>query len=331
MTILASAPGKVVLLGEYVVLDGAKALVMAVDKRCTARLGRVQGERCRLTMRMSELSVSEFVPGAPTGSDLIDALLQAADFRPSWPAWSATIDSSVFYADGLKLGLGSSAAALVAFAGVSWTAAGTPGQPGLSALVHCHRAFQGGAGSGVDVAAALLGGSLEFTLNEDAEARIGSVRLPKSVGFAGVFTGESASTPGLVGRYRRCVDLGSRRVSELRQRMSAVASDGCAAVIEDDDKAFVAAIDAYGRCLAELGQEMGADLVTAAHRQIGDLAGEMGLAYKISGAGGGDIGIACGLDMDALQSFSDKATENGFRAVPLTVDEQGLRVEERAE
>ncbi|PKL95245.1 MAG: ATP-binding protein, partial [Gammaproteobacteria bacterium HGW-Gammaproteobacteria-8] len=31
--ILADAPGKLLLLGEYAVLDGAPALVMAIDRR----------------------------------------------------------------------------------------------------------------------------------------------------------------------------------------------------------------------------------------------------------------------------------------------------------
>jgi mevalonate kinase len=39
MTIVASAPGKAVLLGEYIVLDGAPALVMACERRCRAVIG----------------------------------------------------------------------------------------------------------------------------------------------------------------------------------------------------------------------------------------------------------------------------------------------------
>jgi mevalonate kinase len=241
------------------------------------------------------------------------------------------LDSSEFFVNGLKLGLGSSAAALVAFAGAAWTAAGKPGQPGLSELIRCHRAFQGGSGSGIDVAAAWSGGVVEFRLDRASEGQTGSVRLPKSVGFAGIFAGGSASTPSLVGQYRRWADAGSANAAALLRRMFAVAEGGCAAVRESNDAAFVDAIDEYGRCLAELGREIGADLVTGPHRHIGDLAGEYGLAYKVSGAGGGDVGIACGLDDDALRAFVDRAGAEGYRVVPLTADDEGLRVEEHAE
>jgi len=331
MIVSASAPGKVVLLGEYVVLDGAQALVMAVNKRCRAELGPVPGDRGSLEMRMPALQVSDFGRGELTGSSLLDTLIGSADLGPPWPVWAAAIDSSEFFSAGLKLGLGSSAAALVAFAGASWATAGKPGQPGLSELIACHRSFQGGAGSGIDVAAALTGGVVKFSLSPVGEPRIGSVQLPKSVGFAGIFAGGSASTPGLVGQYRQWADAGSGQADALRQRLIAAADRGCVAVHDDDGSAFVAAIDEYGRCLEELGHEMGADLVTAEHRQIGKIAAEMGLAYKVSGAGGGDVGMACGLDPDALRSFSDKATSGGFRAVPLLVDELGLLVEEHAE
>jgi phosphomevalonate kinase len=114
----------------------------------------------------------------------------------------------------------------------------------------------------------------------------------------------------------------------LRQRLIAVAARGCDAVAEDDGPGFIGAIDEYGHCLEQLGQEMGADLVTTRHRKIGHLAGEMGLAYKVSGAGGGDVGIACGLDSDALRAFAEKAADAGFHVVPLTIDELGLRVDE---
>jgi phosphomevalonate kinase len=330
MTVSASAPGKVVLLGEYVVLDGGSALVMAVDRRCRAELSQASGDRCRLTMLMPDAVTAEFAAGEPTGSALVDTLKSVADLGPPWPVWSGLVDSSDFFSNGLKLGLGSSAAVLVAFAGAAWKAAGKSGQPGLSALIHCHREFQGGSGSGIDVAAAWSGGVVEFRLDNASEGQIGSVQLPKSVGFAGIFAGGSASTPGLVGRYRQWADSGSAPAIALRKRLIAVAEGGCAAVNEDDGIAFVAAIDEYGRCLQALGQAVGVDLVTAAHRQIGALAGKMGLAYKVSGAGGGDVGIACGLDEDALRAFCDLASNSGFHIVPLNVDEQGLRVEEHA-
>lgn len=331
MRFRASAPGKVVLLGEYAVLDGAPALVQASPPRCVAEIGEASSARCRLVSTMQATETHEFAAGQPTGSALADAVLAGLDARLPWTHWEARIDSSAFFRGPAKLGLGSSAAAIVAFAGACRAAAGRVGPPQLQSLILCHRRFQGGGGSGIDVAAALAGGTVRFALGADGIGRSDSVRLPEGVGFACVFAGGSASTPGLVGKYRQWTASGPARTAALRQRMSDVANGGCVAAHERDGAAFVAAIDDYGRCLAELGREIGADLVTEPHARIGRLAGKFGLAYKVSGAGGGDVGIACGLDGAALQAFSTRAAADGWQVLPLASGEQGLRIEEHAE
>ena len=331
MIVRASAPGKMVLLGEYVVLDGADALVIAINRRCRAELAMRRDGQCHLTTHMPDRSTRAFAAGQSSGSPLVDEIRRTPELAAPDCGWDADIDSAEFFQDGQKLGLGSSAAVLVAFAGATHHAAGNGDLPELGDLIDCHRRFQAGRGSGIDVAASLIGGAVEFRLNDRRQAETGSVRLPKSVAFAGVFAGGSASTPGLVGRYRQWADTGSARVAEVQRRLRTIAGEGCAAVRSDDGQGFVAAIAAYGQAPDALGREMGADLVTSEHRQIGGLAQSLGLAYKVSGAGGGDVGIACGLDQSALSEFSRRAQSDGFCVVPLQVDETGLVVEEHAE
>nr|MBA3501924.1 hypothetical protein [Deltaproteobacteria bacterium] len=41
--VIATAPGKLILTGEYAVLDGAPAIVTAVDRRAVARRDAVRG------------------------------------------------------------------------------------------------------------------------------------------------------------------------------------------------------------------------------------------------------------------------------------------------
>jgi phosphomevalonate kinase len=331
MAVEARAPGKLVLLGEYAVLDGAHALVMAVDRHAVARIGPWQGPHCRIETRMPDAATVEFAPGQPSGLGLVD-LVVAAGPRPRWPVWAAELDSAAFFAGSRKLGLGSSAAALVAFAG-AWARAASPAgpAPALTDLVELHRRFQGGAGSGIDIAAAWAGGVIEFWLDDKSLPRFGSVQLPKSVGFAGIFAGSSASTPDLVGRYRRWVDARPDESGRMRRQMGAIAGEGCAAAGEDDGAGLVAAIAAYGRCLDALGDAIGAEILTPAHREIAQMAEGFGLAYKVSGAGGGDVGIACGLDAGALGTFSATARRKGFHVVDLGIDDRGLFIEEPAE
>jgi len=332
MEVRARAPGKLVLLGEYAVLDGARALVMAVRRYCRARLEPSIDGACRLETRFPDPSVSTFAVGAATGDPLIDAVTAELGGDTRWPAWSGCLDSAEFFTDGRKLGLGSSAAALVAWAG-AWSRLDRSGRapPTLRDLVRAHRMFQGGAGSGLDVAAAYTGGIIDFRLDSDSAPLVGSVLPPNSVGFAGIFPGSSASTPNLVARYDRWKAHEPKRWAELTRRMHVIAEQGYAAARENDGPRFLAAIAEYGCSLGALGNAMGADLVTAEHQQIEQLAKRFDVVYKISGAGGGDLGLACSLDADALNVFAAAAEEQGFHAVELAIDNEGLVIEELAE
>jgi len=82
---LASAPGKLVLLGEYAVLDGAPALVMAVERYCRVELAACEPPACRVEAPQLDRAVmpldeqGRFIergpdgdaPGAGTGQQAI--------------------------------------------------------------------------------------------------------------------------------------------------------------------------------------------------------------------------------------------------------------------
>jgi mevalonate kinase len=82
--------------------------------------------------------------------------------------------------------------------------------------------------------------------------------------------------------------------------------------------------------LQALGEAIGAEIVTAEHRQIGEHARKFGVAYKVSGAGGGDLGLACAIDSAALAAFLRSVTDRGFRVIKVSLAEKGLNVEQRA-
>jgi phosphomevalonate kinase len=169
-----------------------------------------------------------------------------------------------------------------------------------------------------------------FHLARSGEPQIGSVRLPNSVGFAGIFAGRSASTPELVARYRAWRTGHPGDAAAMQQNLAAIAAAGCAAARADDAVALVESIAEYGRALQNLGVTIGTEIVTVEHRRIGELARRHGVAYKVSGAGGGDLGLACALDRDALASFRQAVGRLEFQAIDIRPAEHGLTVDERA-
>ncbi len=332
MPICARAPGKVVALGEYAVLEGAPALVLAVDRYASATLAPSEDAASHLVTLFPDATERSFAPGEPSGSELVDVVTAGG---AGAGAWRGTLDSTAFYDGATKLGIGSSAAALCAWAG-AWAAharrAGLPyPEPTLDLLIALHRRFQGGKGSGIDVAASFRGGAVEFALGPAGMPRIGSVRLPNSVGFASIFAGKSASTPELVAHYRAWTQAHPREAAAIHRRLSATAEAGCKAARGNAAGAFIEAIADYGRGLQDLGVAIGADIVTAEHREIGEHARRYGVAYKVSGAGGGDLGLACALDVQALEAFKTSVGNRGFRVIDFGLAEAGLIVEDLSE
>jgi phosphomevalonate kinase len=130
-----SAPGKLVLFGEYAVLFGAPALVMAVNRRSRVNLRPSDGVRWRflapgLVSEPAELEIDAAGGHRWYGDDdvvaefgLVDRLLRelaARDFieMKGAPAAEVVLDTTEFYTKRrdrrCKLGLGSSAALTVA-------------------------------------------------------------------------------------------------------------------------------------------------------------------------------------------------------------------------
>ncbi|HUQ50718.1 MAG TPA: hypothetical protein VM692_00765, partial [Gammaproteobacteria bacterium] len=70
--IVARAPGKVVALGEYAVLDGAPAVVLAVDRFVEVTIAASPDGACRLVMKAGATTERVLVPGQPTGLPLLD-------------------------------------------------------------------------------------------------------------------------------------------------------------------------------------------------------------------------------------------------------------------
>src|SRR5262249_27638055 len=95
---IATAPGKLIVTGEYAVLDGAPAIVLAIDRRAIARRNA--------TPRGSS-------PFLVAVADEIAARRGASD-PAARAALEISVDSTAFYHRITKLGLGSSAAVTVA-------------------------------------------------------------------------------------------------------------------------------------------------------------------------------------------------------------------------
>jgi mevalonate kinase len=100
----ASAPGKVILLGEHFVVFGMPAIVMAVDRRARVRVSERPGEEIEVhSLNIPRASFEELQP-------IREAALRTMEFLGFRKGLEITVDSQI----PISAGLGSSAAVSVA-------------------------------------------------------------------------------------------------------------------------------------------------------------------------------------------------------------------------
>ena len=173
MQIAASAPGKFVLSGEYAVLDAAPAICVAVDRRASVTIEAHAGDHHIVRAPGFTKATGRFEAnrgGLTWLSGTRDFGLFEAVWNASRPAGDAgsmaiSLDTEAFRdpSSGSKIGLGSSAALAVALA----TALDSLGGKSAAQVAHAaHRQFQGGSGSGIDVACSIAGGAIEYRMEK---------------------------------------------------------------------------------------------------------------------------------------------------------------------
>lgn len=338
-----SAPGKLFLCGEYAVLWGGVARILAVGPRVHALVRPRLDRQVDVVLADGRLSG----PATPAGVNWEREVPEAFRFVATTidlalrlvgtegPGFSVAFETSPLI-DGLKLGMGSSARAVVLAAEAA--RAGLEAKfDTLKLSLLAHADAQSGKGSGGDVAASFAGGVVRYR-KYDASALLSAasrggllvameqspsvdlVRMGEPVfPMLFAFSGQSASTTALVKEVERRSDVTSRKRFVER-------SDGLGETLETgllrrDFSAVVSASEGLQALLWELGvtREEGLERILS-------LARTFGCAGKQSGAGGGDGAVLFAPDSSAQRSLLDAFTARGIHAFPIQPD-RGLQGE----
>ncbi len=290
-----AAPGKLVLSGAYAVLWGAPAIVTAVDRYVIADSSRTA------ELRTAEVDCALGTRAAP---------------------W---FDARALRADRRKLGLGSSAAIVVASLGaLALDDDPTLETSSLRSRVFpvarsAHRTAQGG-GSGVDVAASCFGGTLRCAMRGE-ELGVAAYALPPGLEIVAYADRQSSSTANMVSSVKGWAALQAAAFERLMGRLgeqATRASDASSA------REFMDALRAQVLLLADLGDAAGVPIVPEALRPIATDAAADGVVVMPSGAGGGDMVLCVGSGL-AGAPWGDRLAQAGLERLELRVDAVGLR------
>ncbi|MBE1159335.1 mevalonate kinase family protein [Dyella acidiphila] len=345
----ASAPGKLVLLGEYAVLEGAPALVLAVNRRAHVRIETRDDGVCdvhapdlgvsaaRMTIDGAGLHwrCDAAVAGKLSLVEHVWQGMQREGLAPSaGTGFSLHLDTSGFFnADSeprAKLGLGSSAALTVALASALAAYAGHAEvlgdrQQWLRRLLHMHGGWQGGRGSGVDVGASVAGGLIRYQLTGPArEPGFSALAWPMAgVHCLFVWSGQSVSTNDFLQRLAQWRTQRAAEYTAHMDELGRLSEAALQALARQDAQSFIRLTKDYASALQAFGHACGLEIYSPEQKKLAELASSAGVSYKPCGAGG-DFGVVFADDAERLATFERAIVPAGMHVVPLDLDSQGV-------
>ncbi len=369
MTMKASAPGKLLLSGEWAVLEvGNPAIVTAVDKRVWAEIEANE----EISVFLDDFNIRDARgdfregkfewTGALTDDErdrlkfcrgAIEACLNylGNDYRPFWiRSWG---EMSQLMVDGQmkKIGFGSSAASVVAFVGAILRFHGMDITKRdtrniiykLSTIAHYF--VQGKVGSAFDVAASTYGGVFVYTrfdpkwLAERMEAgdsvreiveqdwpglSVEELGIPKGFDLLVGWTRDSASTSAMVKDMNVFKQMNREEYERLFRQIAELVREVIPAWKEGEREKILELLRKNEEHLRELGEKSRVNIETPSLRKLSEAANQAGGAGKLSGAGGGDCGIAVSFDPRTSERIRDTWKETGLFVVDARMDPQGV-------
>lgn len=316
--ITASAPGKLVLAGEYGVLLGAPAISAAVDRQARATLqpsayGEMHivntGRRYAFDLLGNGELNWRVDPGA--AGDALRASLAVLAERHALPfepePLALELCTRSFYTQGAdgsvqKIGIGSSAAIVVALCAALQEYFGLP--EAFADCLAAHRRMQEGGGSGIDVATSWYGGVVALQAGPGDDPVVEELAWPAGLYILPVWTGRQASTPRMLRSFSAFLGGAAESARPIVAGLRRRAEAALGAWRSGDAKAAETALHEYGVGLRELDRAAGIGIWSKEHALFSELATRLGLSYKPSGAGGGDFGLVIASDPSRIAAFS---------------------------
>ncbi len=329
--IITSAPGKILLCGEYVVLDGAPSLCLAINRR--ARVAIQESESDEHSVTSPGFAEDSYWFTVDTKGEF--AWQTAETNRPDYSlleeVWGSVIQAPTKTVDlvldtraladtttNKKLGLGGSAALTVALSAA--IARLQQGTVDVDRMIESHRQFQNGRGSGADIAAAYTGGLIEYQMT--SPAMVYPMKWRDDLEFAVLWSGHSVSTAQKLSQFA-AADTGS---SKQRQDLAAASAAIIGAWADADAAEVMSLIRSYTEILLRSSDDDSLGICDQGLAALLDLASDCGVVYKPCGAGGGDVGMVLALSKDAMDRFTSEAASKNFVDLGLSIDDDGLTV-----
>jgi phosphomevalonate kinase len=356
LIIKVKVPGKLILLGEYAVLEGADALVASIDRFVTANISASENDNFWISSNLFSDPIKflikdsgKIIPDGDQSDQLVSTMhfalsmieqiyARLSGYKVEFKPFYLKIDTSQFYQETNKnkLGLGSSAAltvaliaAIVYFSNIEKKIISDNIDLFLFAC-DVHFKVQGNKGSGIDIAAGVFGGVHQYNIKSIAEGKktqkIVSRSIPEDLFILPVWSGVSASTRNLLSQIEQYRGNSENDYQAMMSRLSVLAETGCMLYAEKKCSDFLDIVADYYKVLHDFSRKSQIAIISEVHKQIAEIVFANGGVYKPSGAGGGDIGLAFSDSASIIDRLKKELARHNFQTLSLGISSQGVMV-----
>jgi len=323
----SSAPGKLILSGEYAVLCGAPAISIALDRRAEVKII----ERNDSTHMVStsgyyhgnwryhcdENGNIKWLDDLPYENffALFECIWKRLSFNPR-TGLHITLNTNQFFEkiSGSKYGLGSSAALAVALSGALLSL--KKSSTSVISLAHeSHNSFQHGVGSGADIITAKQGGVIEFRDMNN----FFNLEWPTGLLYKLIWSGKESNTIDKLHKFLRKEK--HKSFNHLKNASQQVLNFWK----RNDLVSLLNMLNIYVDALQDFNSHYKIGVFDSGHQELTDMTKNIeNIIYKPCGAGGGDIGIVLSNSIERIDNFVKKAEKLGFISLNALIDPQGL-------
>ena len=325
MGVIASAPAKIILLGEHFVVYGEPAIVMAIDKRAYARVEKRNDNR--LHVRSMDLNLEVFFENGSFRVEQGDLKEAKMKFEPVKQAIEKVmekhgqhvgLDIEINSTVPVGAGLGSSAAVIAATTAATGAILDVKlSKEDILRITYAAEKIVHGTPSGVDPAISTMGGTMLFQMDTGFKPLEVKTNIPLIIGDTGV----ERSTRVQVEKVRGLVDKYPRVTEPLMKAAREIVLRAIEALKENDLETLGTMMNINHALLYGIGvSDESLEWLANAARKAG------ALGAKLTGAGGGGCMIALARE-EKLEQVSEAIQRSGGRPFVARKTEEGVRIE----
>lgn len=305
--ITASAPGKLMLLGEHAVLDGNLAIVSAINCRVKATVHHLDEPKLIINSELGDIEYNlNDIPESPALPFVTEVV------RELIPHLTCGVQITIASQINPSYGLGSSAATCAAACAALMKLCNLNTEAiNIFQTAKCALQRAQTTGSGADLAASVFGGSIAYCTNP-----FSINKLKHNPQLDIIYTGSKLKTQAVINIVAQQKQQNRTQYANIFRAINNISLDATHAIQTQDWQALGKLFTQHQKLQHEM--QLTTPEINAAIEILNNTSGNLGA--KISGAGLGDCVIAVKSESNAAAQTLPQPLEK----INLSIDTQGV-------